>query len=149
MPTAITNKRSKRSIINKCKHKSVGVSIIFLIQFFIFYSFFQCQFPPQKRMHELTIQMMLGSFTTQNILGRKLPKVTLVGNAIPPNKAFLGWHPSVSFPWNQSNAKLFNQCINLCVQHLNYECVVPYNIVNINHLASIILTVWLIEINVK
>ena len=33
---------------------------------------------------------LLGSFTTQNILGRKLPKVTLVGNAIPPNN-YHGW----------------------------------------------------------
>ena len=49
---------------------------------------------------ELQVYCLLCSFITQNILGRKLPKVTLVGNAIPPNKAFLGWHPSVSLPWN-------------------------------------------------
>ena len=30
------------------------------------------------------------TFTTQSMLGRQLPKVTLVGTAIPPNEAFLG-----------------------------------------------------------
>ena len=41
--------------------------------------------------------LLLGSCAAQSTLGRKLPKVTLVENAIPPNKVSLDSIPHVAF----------------------------------------------------
>ena len=38
----------------------------------------------------MAISIVRYTSTTKSMLGRQLPKVTLVGNAIPPNEAFLG-----------------------------------------------------------
>ena len=43
-----------------------------------------------NKIEEILINTVRYTSTTQSMLGRQLPKVTLVGTAIPPNEAFLG-----------------------------------------------------------